>query len=230
MMSEDEDAGKQPFDIDAVMMAVRSAVAPYPPATLFALANEGYNTLFEVLISCILSIRTRDEEHIVVARRFLKETRTPQAVAALDENEIEARINGTTYPEPKARQIRQIAQIAVANGGTLPADYEKLLELPGVGPKCANLSLGIAEGPESAPHVGVDIHVHRVCNRWGYVSAKTPEKTMATLDPKLPIQYRLEINKLLVPFGKHICTGEAPRCSRCPVLPMCAQVGVTSHR
>jgi endonuclease-3 len=76
----------------------------------------------------------------------------------------------------------------------------------------------------------VDIHVHRVTNRWGYVAALTPEKTMAALEAKLPKRYWIEINRLLVPFGKHICTGNLPRCSTCPVLDMCQQVGVTAHR
>jgi endonuclease-3 len=76
----------------------------------------------------------------------------------------------------------------------------------------------------------VDVHVHRVTNRWGYVQAKTPEKTMAALQEKLPCDYWVEINALLVPFGKHICTGHLPKCSTCPLLDMCRQVGVEAHR
>ncbi len=102
-----------------------------------------------------------------------------------------------------------------------------LLSFPGVGPKCANLVLGIACGE---PRIGVDIHVHRVTNRWGYVAATTPEKTMAALEAKLPRKYWVEINRLLVPFGKHVCTGVRPKRSTCPVLEMCRQVGVTEHR
>jgi endonuclease-3 len=95
----------------------------------------------------------------------------------------------------------------------------------GVGPKCANLALGIACG---LPLIGVDIHVHRVTNRWGYVQTATPEKTMTALQEKLPRAYWVEINALLVPFGKHVCTGTRPKCSTCPLLEMCRQVGVTS--
>ncbi|MGH2369581.1 MAG: endonuclease III domain-containing protein, partial [Chloroflexota bacterium] len=80
------------------------------------------------------------------------------------------------------------------------------------------------------PRIGVDIHVHRVTNRWGYVQARTPELTMAALEATLPEKYWVEINRLLVPFGKHICTGTLPRCSTCPVLDMCQQVGVGTHR
>src|SRR5205807_2087693 len=106
-------------------------------------------------------------------------------------------------------------------------DFEALTSLRGVGPKCANLVLGIVGGQAA---IGVDIHVHRVTNRWGYVQAKTPERTMAELQKKLPKRYWIELNALLVPFGKHICTGTAPRCSTCPLLSMCRQIGVTAHR
>ena len=111
--------------------------------------------------------------------------------------------------------------------GNLPCDSEILLSFPGVGPKCAHLVLGIACGQ---PSISVDIHVHRVTNRWGYVKASTPEKTMTALEAKLPREHWIDINRLLVPFGKHICTGERPRCSTCPVLDMCQQVGVEARQ
>ncbi|HYH63206.1 MAG TPA: hypothetical protein VD866_00765, partial [Urbifossiella sp.] len=78
--------------------------------------------------------------------------------------------------------------------------------------------------------IGVDIHVHRVTNRWGLVSAPTPEKTMTALQEVLPRESWVEVNALLVPFGKHVCTGVKPKCSTCPLLDMCKQVGVTEHR
>ena len=87
--------------------------------------------------------------------------------------------------------------------------------------------LGIACGQ---PFISVDIHVHRVTNRWGYVQAATPERSMLALEAVLPQRHWIDINRLLVPFGKHICTGKLPKCSTCPVLDMCQQVGVTSHR
>src|SRR5437870_2123506 len=108
-----------------------------------------------------------------------------------------------------------------------PCELEVLLCFHGVGPKCANLALGIACGQSS---IGVDIHVHRVTNRWGYVQTRTPEKTMAALQEKLPKEYWVEINALLVPFGKHICTPIGPKCSTCPLLDMCAQRGVSTSR
>ena len=106
-------------------------------------------------------------------------------------------------------------------------DADALTAFRGVGPKCAHLAVGIAC---NEPFLGVDIHVHRVTNRWGYVQAKNPEKTMLALQQKLPRRYWVEINALLVPFGKHICTGFRPKCSTCPVLEYCRQIGVVRHR
>src|SRR4051812_26891420 len=111
--------------------------------------------------------------------------------------------------------------------GQFPANEEFLLSLPGIGPKCANLVLGIAGGQ---PRIGVDIHVHRVTNRWGYVQAPTPDQTLRRLETKLPKKYWVEINRLLVPFGKHVCTGIRPKCSTCPLLSQCRQVGVADSR
>ncbi len=101
------------------------------------------------------------------------------------------------------------------------------MSFDGVGIKCANLTLGIACGQKK---ISVDVHVHRVTNRWGYVQAKSPEKTTKALMNVLPEKYWIEINRLLVPFGKHICTGLLPSCSTCVVLDMCRQVGVEKHR
>jgi endonuclease III len=220
--------GKQPFDIDEAVRRLREAVAPYPKAALFELAAEGHDSVFELLVACILSIRTLDETTLPVSRRLFARARTPAALAALPVEEIDRLIGACTFHEPKARTIRDIAQRAVdEHGGELPCDRDVLLGLHGVGPKCANLVMGIACGE---PFIGVDVHVHRVTNRWGLVAASTPEKTMAALEEKLPRKYWVEINALLVPFGKHVCTGVAPKCSTCPLLAMCQQVGVTSHR
>ena len=161
------------------------------------------------------------------ARRLFAVARTPTEVAELDPDEIDRLIGACTFHEPKARQIHAIAQEAVERyGGELPPERDVLLSLRGVGPKCAALALGIAAGQE---WIGVDIHVHRVTNRWGLVRTRTPEDTMVALQKVLPRQYWVEINRLLVPFGKHVCTGVRPKCSTCPVLDMCRQVGVTSH-
>jgi endonuclease-3 len=219
---------KRPFDIEEAMPLLRQATAGYPKAALFELAAEGHGSLFEILVACILSIRTRDETTLPVARRLFAAAPTPPDLLALSERQIDALIGAVTFHEPKARTIREIARATVHDhGGTLPGDRDTLLAFHGVGPKCANLALGIACG---LPLIGVDVHVHRVTNRWGYVATKTPEKTMLALQQKLPQPYRVEINALLVPFGKHVCTGTAPKCSTCPLLDMCQQVGVAAHR
>ncbi len=221
-------AEKKPFDVEEAIPLIREAVRPYPKAALFELATEGHDSVFELLVACVISIRTRDETTLPVARRLFAEARTPAAVAAPSVGRIDALIADCTFHETKAPAIREIARRTVAEyGGVLPCDEAVLQVFRGVGPKCANLAVGIACGK---PVIGVDIHVHRVTNRWGYVREKTPEKTMAALTEKLPKAYWVEINALLVPFGKHVCTGVRPKCSTCPLLSMCQQVGVTSHR
>lgn len=219
---------KTPFDIDVAFARLREAVKPYPRAALFELRDEGHDSAFEQLAACIISIRTRDETMLPVARRLFARARTPAAVAALAVEELTELLAGSAFRESKAPQIHAIArQVVEEYGGVLPCREEVLLSFRGVGPKCANLVLGIAG---DQPRIGVDIHVHRITNRWGYVVGRTPEETLAALEAKLPKQYYVEINELLVPFGKHLCTGTLPRCSTCPLLEMCAQVGVGKHR
>jgi endonuclease-3 len=222
------DDGKLPFDIDVVVERVRAAIRPYPKAALFELAEEGYDSPFEQLLACIISIRTYDEMMIKLARHFFQTARTPAEVAALTPEQIDALITPSTFHEGKAPQIHAIArQVLEEYGGELPCDFDVLTSFRGVGAKCANLVLGIACGEQ---RVSVDVHVHRVTNRWGYVQTRAPEQTLAALEAKLPKQYWVEINRILVPFGKHICTGTRPRCSICPVLTMCRQVGVVNPR
>jgi endonuclease-3 len=176
----------------------------------------------------MISIRTRDETTLPVAVRLLAAARTPDQIAELPVAELAELIRGSAFHGPKAVQMHAIAtRVKRDYGGILPCDFTTLVSLPGVGPKCANLVLGIACGQ---PRIGVDIHVHRVTNRWGYVETSSPEATLVALEEALPTKYLVEINRLLVPFGKHVCTGSRPCCSTCPVLDMCAQVGVTDHR
>jgi endonuclease III len=223
-----EEKVKQPFDIDVALRRIDQAVEPYAKAALFELAEAGYASPFEQLVACIISIRTYDEVMLPVALKLFARARTPGEIADLTPEEIDGIIRAATFHEGKAQQIHAIARRVVEEfDGRMPCDEAVLLSFKGVGPKCANLVLGIAC---NQPKIGVDIHVHRITNRWGYVAAKTPEKSMAALTVKLPRKYWVEINRLLVPFGKHICTGTRPKCSTCPVLEMCRQVGVTNPR
>ena len=219
---------KKPFEIGLAMRRIQTAVRPWPKAAMFELAEEGFNSTFEQLVACIISIRTYDEVTLPVSRKLFERARTPADVSKLTYEELDGLINLSTFHERKASQILAIARRTVDEyEGELPCDSEVLRSFSGVGPKCANLALGIACGE---PFISVDIHVHRVTNRWGYVEASTPEKTLVALEARLPRRYWIEINRLLVPFGKHICTGSLPHCSTCPVLDMCQQVGVKAHR
>lgn len=219
---------KKPFDINRAVKLIGKAIMPYKKAALFELAEDGFSSTFEQLIACMISIRTYDEVTIVMARRLFERARTPKEVSQLSAGEIDALIGQSTFHDRKAVQIKEMAQRVLDEyDAELPCDPLVLMSFSGVGPKCAHLVLGIACGE---PFISVDIHVQRVTNRWGYVAASTPEKTMVALEVKLPKRYWIEINRLLVPFGKHICTGSLPHCSTCPVLDMCQQVGVKAHR
>jgi endonuclease-3 len=219
---------KTAFNIPEMFRRIEEAIAPFPKAALFDLYERGYTSLFEQLVACIISIRTLDETTIPVALRLFDRARTPDVMLSVPFTELEELLFGSTFPAQKAATIQGISQKAVRDwNGQLPADAASLTSLKGVGPKCAHLALGIASGQMA---IGVDIHVHRVTNRWGYVQAPTPEKTMNALEAKLPRTEWVTINRLLVPFGKHICTGRLPKCSTCPVLEFCRQVGVDKHR
>lgn len=221
-------ADKEPFDIDEVFRRLRMAVAGRPKAAMFELRDRGHASPFEQLVASLISARTRDETTLVVAERLFAVARTPEAMAALPEAEIARLLDGATFPEPKARDIRELSRrIVEEHGGAVPDTPDGLMRFRGVGPKIAALTLAVGF---DIPAVAVDIHVHRVTNRWGYVTTTSPERTMSALIDRLPRRYWVEINERLVPFGKWICTGERPHCTTCPLLSMCRQVGVTAHR
>lgn len=210
-------------DIDSAFATLREVMLDYPRAAMFQLAEEGYDSAFEQLVSCIISIRTYDEVSLPVSKQLFERAKTPQAMSELSIAEIESLIKRSTFAERKAEQIVAIAQAIVEeHDGNLPCDEQTMLAFRGVGPKCAHLALGIAC---KQPYISVDIHVHRVMNRWGYVETKTPEKTTKALEEKLPKQYWIETNKLLMPFGKQICQAR-PKCGGCPLVEMCPRVDV----
>src|SRR5690606_3859693 len=157
---------------------------------LFELAEAGHGTVFEQVAACIVSVRTRDEVTLEVAERLFGAARTPAAAVRLGVAGLEARIRGCAFHERKAAQIHEIARRAVADhGGDLPCGGEVLVSRPGVGPECATLVRAIAWGEQRS---GVDVHVHRVTNRWGYVRASRPEATQRALEAKLPRRYWVE--------------------------------------
>src|SRR5258708_28695805 len=151
---------------------------------LSQLYAEGHTSTFEMLVACLISVRTRDEASLIMARHLFARARTPADVANLDINEIDALINKSAFHLVKSEQINGTARLIVEeNDGELPCSFELMTSYPGIGPKCANLALSIACGQ---PRIGVDIHVHRITNRWGYVITRNPEATLRALEEKLP--------------------------------------------
>jgi endonuclease-3 len=219
-------ACKDPFDIDLVFRLLREAVAKLPKAAMFELRDRGHASPFEQLVAALISARTRDEVSLPVSERLFAVANTPAAMAALDEARLIGLLYGATFPEPKARDILALSR-QIAAAGAVPDTLDGLMALRGVGPKIAALTLGVGFGK---PAISVDIHVHRIVNRWGYVAAATPERTMHALEAVLPERYWIEINERLVPFGKAICTGERPRCEGCLLIRQCRQVGVVPTR
>jgi endonuclease-3 len=215
------------FDIDAVM-AILHETMPQFPAPLIDGSNSNSQTPFHILIATILSLRTKDTLTAVVAPRLFAAADTPAAMLALSEERIAELIYPVGFYRTKARSIREICAILLDRyGGATPADLDELLTLPGVGRKTANLVLTMGFGQ---PGICVDTHVHRICNRWGYLETRTPEETELALRAKLPPQHWIPINGLLVTLGQNICHPTSPRCSQCPVAAYCARVGVTRRR
>ena len=183
---------------------------------------------FKVLVSTVISARTKDEVTTDAARRLFATASTPTSLSALSERTIGGLIYPAGFYRTKARAIRALSTIIVREfGGRVPGTMEGLLSLPGVGRKTANLvlTLGFA-----VPAICVDTHVHRVANRLGIIRTKSPVETEACLRAVLPKRHWLEINDLLVTFGKAVCTPLSPRCSTCPVRRSCARVGVVRSR
>jgi endonuclease-3 len=187
-------------------------------------------TPFEVLVSTLLSLRTKDEVTGVAARRLLGVARTPEAMVEADTaREIEMQIYPVGfYPDQsQAAAGHQPHLTGPLRWQGARATLEELTALPGVGRKTANLVL--VEGFK-IPAICVDTHVHRISNRIGYVKTKVPDKTELALRAKLPKRHWVRYNELLVAFGQVLCRPVSPFCSRCPVADMCPQIGVDRHR
>jgi endonuclease-3 len=227
-MNADRSTTKEPFDPERAITLLREAVKALPAPSMFELRNRGYGTLFQQVVACMISVRTYEEVSLPASIRLFKRAYSPGAVAALQVDEIDRLISPSTFHERKSVQIQQIARTTIeAHGGTVPCDEQTVLAFPGIGPKCAALALGIACNQERLP---VDIHVHRVANRWGVIHTKTPEQSQLALEQVFPPSSWLELNERLVPFGKSICTRLRPHCSTCLLLDMCRQVGVEDPR
>ncbi len=183
---------------------------------------------FRLLVACVISLRTKDEVTAESSRRLFALADNPEALAALDSAAIADAIFPAGFYNTKARQLREIAEILRdSHDGSVPGDEAALLALPGVGRKTANLVLGLAYG---IPAICVDTHVHRISNRLGLVSSKTPEQTEYALQKVLPRELWIPINDLLVTFGQNRCHPTSPKCTDCPLADLCPRIGVTRFR
>ncbi len=207
--------------------AVRKAVCGNPSPSVTEIARRSRSP-FKVLVSTVISARTKDEVTGEAARRLFKKAATPRELSRLPENTISELIYPAGFYRTKARAIRALsAQIIEEFGGHVPDTMEGLLSLPGVGRKTANLVLTLGFG---LPGICVDTHVHRVVNRLGIIQTRHPAETESSLRAVLPRGHWLEINDLLVTFGKTVCAPVSPRCSVCPIRRSCGRVGVQRSR
>jgi len=183
---------------------------------------------FRILISTILSLRTKDEVTAEASKRLFQVADTPEKILNLKTNRIERLIYPVGFYKTKAKRLKQVCRILVEEyNGRVPDSLDELLRLPGVGRKTANLVITLGYGK---PGICVDTHVHRISNRLGYVDTKTPEQTEMELRKKLPPRWWIKYNDLLVTWGQNICTPISPRCSICPLAKYCEKKGVKKSR
>ena len=214
-------------EIHAAVRILRREVPKWqtPVVTLIAEASD---SPFKVLISCILSLRTQDSTTAQASRRLFALADSPETMVQLSAKTIEQAIFPVGFYRTKAKTILEICRnLNEKYRGRVPDEIEELIKFQGVGRKTANLVVTLGY---NKPGICVDTHVHRISNRWGYVKTATPEKTETALRQKLPKQYWIEYNDLLVSFGQHLCRPISPLCSQCPVAKYCSQIGVTVRR
>lgn len=183
---------------------------------------------FRVLISTILSLRTKDETTAKASKRLFEKAETPEEILSLGKDTVRELIYPVGFYKRKAENIIDICKKLVREyDSRVPDELDELLEFKGVGRKTANLVITLGY---RKPGICVDTHVHRICNRLGYVSTRDPDETERELRKKLPEKYWIDINYLLVAFGQHLCRPVSPVCSVCPVERYCMKNGVTTHR
>jgi endonuclease III len=179
---------------------------------------------FGILVSTLISLRTKDRVTLAASARLLNRARTPEEMARLEPEEVEKLIYPAGFFRTKAKKLIEIAGILIReHGSKVPDTEEALLRLPGVGRKTANLVLNLGFGK---PAVCVDTHVHRIANRLGWVNAKKPVDTEVQLMKVLPRKDWIRINELLVQFGQSVCRPVGPKCGECPVSGYCERIGV----
>lgn len=216
-----------PEEIHRVIELLRTEYPKWRRPSVTTIAETGRSP-FKVLVSCIISLRTKDETTSEASARLFALADSPHAMSNLSPEQIATAIYPAGFYRNKASQILDISRRLVAEcNGKVPDSLDALLSFRGVGRKTANLVVTLGFGK---PGICVDVHVHRICNRWGYVVTKTPDETELALRRILPDPYWLEINDLLVVFGQNLCRPVSPHCSTCPLANYCARIGVISSR
>lgn len=212
------------FDIDRAVSVLRREVKKWKvPAVGFVAGKP-----FDVLVSTIISLRTKDSVTGPATERLLKIAPTPRRLAALDPKAIEKAIYPASFFRVKAVTLKNAARDVLERfGGRVPDDVETLCTIKGVGRKTANLVVTLGW---DKPGICVDTHVHRISNIWGYVRTKTPDHTELALRKKLPAKYWMTYNDLLVAFGQNLCVPVSPWCSRCALAESCPKKGVKRSR
>lgn len=214
--------------IHAAIRIVAREICRWPEPVVGVVAKESNRDPFLILMSTLLSLRTKDKTTREAGDRLFALARTPATMLELPLKKVEQAIYPVGFYRTKAKSIHHICRRLIDEyGGKVPDSIDELLTLPGVGRKTANLVVTLGFGK---PGICVDIHVHRISNRWGYIDTKTPEASEEALRRKLPKQYWIIYNDLLVPYGQNLCLPVSPRCSTCKLADMCDRVGVTKSR
>lgn len=214
--------------IHAAIRIVKREICRWPEPVVGVVAKESNRDPFPILMSTLLSLRTKDKTTREAGDRLFALARTPATMLELPLKKVEQAIYPVGFYRTKAKSIHQICRRLIDEyGGKVPDSIDELLTLPGVGRKTANLVVTLGFGK---PGICVDIHVHRISNRWGYIDTKTPEASEDALRRTLPKQYWIMYNDLLVPYGQNLCLPVSPRCSTCKLADMCDCVGVTKSR
>ena len=215
-------------DIHEVISILEDETSKWTETALTAVAERTRRDPFRILIGTVLSLRTKDETTAAACERLFALAEEPAAMAALAEESVDRAIYPVGFHATKARNILEICRILVNEyQGIVPGDIDTLITLPGVGRKTANLVVTIGYGK---PGICVDVHVHRISNRWGYIATKNPDRSEFALREKLPSEYWIRYNDLLVMYGQNLCKPVSPFCSRCRLSSFCDRVDVGKHR
>lgn len=206
-------------DIDKIVSLLKDAKQPQSE---FVRLMDSFKNPYLVLIACILSLRTNDKTTYPATLRMLELAKTPKEMKNVSQEELAKAIYPVGFYENKAKQIIELSKtIDEELGGQVPDEIEDLIKFKGVGRKTANLVLSLGF---NKPAICVDVHVHRIFNRLGYIKTKTPEETEFALREKLPQKYWIDINTLLVTHGQNVCKPVKPKCLECPIAGYCAKI------